>query len=144
MRIQEILSGKGSDVVHAPPDSSVGDLLVLLRDYNLGAVVVSPDGRHVAGIVSERDVVRHLVDDPDLLSRPVSSIMTGGEEVWSCVATDTVASVMGVMTERRVRHVPVLDQAETLVGIVSIGDLVKWQISQLQFERDQLQDYVLG
>ena len=142
MRIQEILSSKGFDVVHAPPDASVRDLVVLLREHNLGAVVVSPDGRQVAGIVSERDVVRHLDEDPDLLSRPLSSIMT--EVVCSCVPSDSVESVMGLMTERRVRHVPVLDQSSALVGIVSIGDLVKWQISQLQFERDQLEGYVSG
>jgi CBS domain-containing protein len=141
MRIQEILAGKGFDVVHTRPDSSVADLVVLLREHNLGAVVVSADGRHVAGIVSERDVVRHL-DEVDLLRRPVSSIMT--ELVCSCAAGDSVESVMGLMTELRVRHVPVLDRAGVLVGIVSIGDLVKSQISQLQFERDQLQDYVAG
>lgn len=141
MRIQEILSGKGFDVVHALPDSSVGELVDLLKQHNLGAVVVSADGRHVAGIVSERDVVRHL-DEHDLLARPVSSIMTA--LVCSCAATDTVASVMTTMTERRVRHVPVLDSSGVLVGIVSIGDLVKSQISELQFERDQLQDYVSG
>jgi CBS domain-containing protein len=139
MRIREILSSKGFDVVHAPPEASVRDLVALLKEHNLGAVVVSPDGRHVAGIVSERDVVRHL-DEPDLLDRPLSSIMTA--VVASCTGVDTVASVMGVMTERRVRHIPVLDESDVLVGIVSIGDLVKWQISQLQFERDQLQDYV--
>jgi len=139
MRIREILTSKGFDVVHAPPEASVRDLVALLKEHNLGAVVVSPDGRHVAGIVSERDVVRHL-DEPDLLDRPLSSIMTA--VVASCTGADTVANVMGVMTDRRVRHIPVLDDADVLVGIVSIGDLVKWQISQLQFERDQLQDYV--
>ena len=144
MRIQEILGGKGFDVVHAPPDSSVGDLVVLLRERNLGAVVVSPDGRRVEGIVSERDVVRHLGEDPDLLDRAVSAIMTGGAEVCTCSASDTVASVMALMTERRVRHVPVLDRAGTLAGIVSIGDLVKSQIAELQFERDQLEGYVRG
>ena len=113
--------------------------MALLKKHNLGAVVVSPDGRHVAGIVSERDVVRHL-DEPDLLDQPLSSIMTA--VVASCTGADTVAGVMGVMTERRVRHIPVLDASDVLIGIVSIGDLVKWQISQLQFERDQLQDYV--
>jgi CBS domain-containing protein len=144
MRIQEILGGKGFDVVHAPPGSSVGDLVVLLREHNLGAVVVSPDGRHVAGIVSERDVVRHLGADPDLLTRPVSAIMTAGVEVCSCSPTDRVETVMALMTARRVRHVPVLGAAGELVGIVSIGDLVKSQISELEFERDQLQGYVLG
>ena len=98
MRIQEILSGKGSDVVHAPPGSSVGDLVVLLRERNLGAVVVSPDGRHVEGIVSERDVVRHLGEDPDLLDRPVSAIMTAGGQVCTCSTSDTVAVVMALMT----------------------------------------------
>ncbi|HEY0237110.1 MAG TPA: CBS domain-containing protein, partial [Friedmanniella sp.] len=95
MRIQEILGIKGFDVVHVPPGSSVANLVVLLRAHNLGAVVVSPDGRHVAGIVSERDVVRHA-DEPDLLGRPVSSIMTG--LVCSCAATDSVETVMTVMT----------------------------------------------
>ncbi len=141
MRIQEILSGKGFDVIRAAPESSVRDLVALLKQHNLGAVIVSSDGRHVVGIVSERDVVRHL-DEADLLSRPVSSIMTG--LVCSCAVTDSVESVMGVMTERRIRHVPVLDDSDALVGIVSIGDLVKSQISQLQFERDQLQEYVSG
>ena len=140
MRIREILSSKGFDVVHAPPGSSVRDLVVLLRKRNLGAVVVSPDGRRVAGIVSERDVVRRLDEDPGLLDRPVSAIMTG--LVCSCTPSDSVEAVMALMTEQRVRHVPVLDEAQLLVGIVSIGDLVKWQISQLQFERDQLQGYV--
>jgi CBS domain-containing protein len=143
MRIQEILSGKGFDVVHAQPDSSVADLVTLLKTYNLGAVVVSTDGHHVDGIVSERDVVRHL-DEADLLSRPVSSIMTARPGVRSCAASDTVAAVMAVMTERRVRHIPVVDSSDVLVGIVSIGDLVKSQISELQFERDQLQEYVSG
>lgn len=144
MRIQEILGGKGFDVVHARPGSSVRDLVVLLRERNLGAVVVSPDGLHVAGIVSERDVVRHLGQDPDLLDRPVSAIMTVGAEVCTCTASDTVATVMAVMTQRRVRHVPVVDGAGALAGIVSIGDLVKSQIAELEFERDQLEGYVRG
>lgn len=87
-------------------------------------------------------MVRHLDEDVDLLARPLSSIMT--VLVCSCTPSDSVTSVMALMTERRVRHVPVLDDSERLVGIVSIGDLVKSQISQLQFERDQLQDYVSG
>ncbi len=141
MRIREVLVGKGFEVVHTLPGSSVGDLVVLLKERNLGAVVVSSDGRHVAGIVSERDVVRHL-DEADLLTRPVSTIMTA--LVCSCVLTDTVAHVMSTMTRRRVRHVPVLDASDVIVGIVSIGDLVKSQISQLQLERDQLQGYISG
>ena len=141
MQIREILTHKGFDVVHAPPDATVADLVTLLREHNLGAVVVSADGDAVAGIVSERDVVRHL-DDPDLLGRPVSAIMTS--LVCSCAPSDTVESVMTLMTERRVRHVPVVSPTGTLAGIVSIGDVVKSQLAELQFERDQLQTYVSG
>lgn len=139
MRIQEILRTKGFDVVHTPPASTVRDLVLLLKQHNLGAVVVSDDGRRVDGIVSERDVLRHL-DEPDLLDRPVSAIMTS--EVTCCSPSDTVATVMGMMTQRRARHIPVTDTSGLCVGIVSIGDLVKWQIEQLQFERDQLEEYV--
>ena len=142
MQIREILDHKGVHVVHAPPAASVADLVTLLREHNLGAVVVSADGREVAGIVSERDVVRRLGEDPDLLARPVSSIMTA--LVCTCRPTDSVQSVMALMTERRVRHVPVLDASGCLAGIVSIGDVVKSQLAELEFERDQLRDYVSG
>lgn len=142
MRIHDVLSGKGFDVIHAAPDSSVGALVSLLKEHNLGAVVVSSDGRGVAGIVSERDVIRRLDSDPELLTRPVSTIMTA--DVHCCTGKDSVESVMGTMTERRIRHLPVLDDSNELAGIVSIGDLVKSQMAQLQFERDQLEGYVSG
>lgn len=142
MRIHDILSRKGFDVMHVKPDSSVTALVALLKEHNLGAVVVSPDGKGVAGIVSERDVVRRLADGPEFLGEPVSSIMTS--EVRTCAPKDTLQTVMAVMTERRVRHLPVLDDEGGLMGIVSIGDLVKSQIAELQFERDQLEGYVSG
>lgn len=140
MRIHDILSGKGFDVISIGPDDSVSVLVSLLKEHNLGAVVVSPDGRTVTGIVSERDVIRRLDSGVGFLGQPVSTIMTS--DVRSCSPRDTVGSVMGVMTERRIRHLPVLDDRQDLVGIVSIGDLVKSQIAQLQFERDQLEGYV--
>ncbi len=142
MRIGDILTGKGSKVVRVRPTSTVRDLVLLLRTHNLGAVVVSTDGEDVAGIVSERDVVRRLADGTDFLDGPVSVVMT--DEVFGCSPADSVPSVMTVMTERRIRHVPVLDERRHLLGIVSIGDLVKSQISELEFERDQLQGYVSG
>ena len=142
MRIQDILHGKGSDVIHIRPESTVAALVSLLEEHNLGAVVVSSDGRTVAGIVSERDVIRRLNGGVEFLGDPVSSIMT--PQVHSCSPTDSVQSVMGAMTERRVRHIPVLDARSELAGIVSIGDLVKSQIAELQFERDQLEGYVSG
>lgn len=142
MRIHDILSSKGFDVVHVGPESSVSDLVTLLREHNLGAVVVSTDGRAIAGIVSERDVIRQLAEGPEFLSQPVSSIMT--PEVHTCSLDDSVETLMSAMTDRRIRHFPVVNERGELAGIVSIGDLVKSQIAQLEFERDQLEGYVSG
>jgi len=140
MLIADILRTKGADVVHISPDAPVRDLVALLREHNLGAVVVSADGRTIAGIASERDVVRRLADGVDLLDQPVSSLMSS--DVRRGTPQDSVRAVMATMTELRVRHVPVVDAQDRLVGIVSIGDLVKSQISELEFERDQLEGYV--
>ena len=142
MRIHDILSTKGFDVLHLAPDASVRELVALLAEHNLGAVVVSTDGRTVTGIVSERDVVRRLASHPEVLDGPVAEIMS--TDVRTCTADDTVETAMSLMTELRVRHLPVLDDRRELRGIVSIGDVVKSQISQLQFERDQLEGYVSG
>lgn len=142
MRIYDILSTKGHDVIAIPPDATVADLVSLLREHNLGAVLVSSDGAEILGIVSERDVIRRLADGAEFLSGPVSAIMT--VDVHSCSPSDSVESSMTAMTERRIRHLPVVDERQGLTGIVSIGDLVKSQISELQFERDQLQGYVSG
>jgi len=142
MRITDILNAKGFDVITIRPDALVTELVSLLREHNLGAVVVSSDGRTIAGIVSERDVIRRLANGTDFLAGPVSAIMT--TSVLECSAEDTVAALMTLMTDRRVRHLPVVNKRHELTGIVSIGDLVKSQISQLQFERDQLAVYVSG
>jgi CBS domain-containing protein len=142
MRIHDILSGKGFDVIHIDSGASVRALVDLLREHNLGAVVVSGDGAKIDGIVSERDVIRALADGPAMLDGPVASIMT--TDVHTCGLDDSVESLMTEMTDRRVRHFPVVNRAGALTGIVSIGDLVKSQISQLQFERDQLEGYVSG
>ena len=142
MRIHDVLSGKGFDVVWVDPQSTIRELVSTLSERNLGAVVVSGDGSSIAGIVSERDVLRHLVEGVNFLDQPVSSIMT--TDVLTCTPEDSVESLMSAMTDRRVRHFPVVDHRGALTGIVSIGDLVKSQIAQLQFERDQLEGYVSG
>ena len=142
MRIQELLRGKGFHVITVRPGVSVREVVALLREYNLGSVVVSADGRQVTGIVTERDVVRRLVDGTDFLDGPVSAIMTA--DVVTCTPQDSVQALMTVMTERRIRHLPVVDERGALAGIVSIGDAVKSHITQLEFERDQLQGYVSG
>lgn len=140
MRINDVTRHKGTDVVTITPDASVGDLLDLLFRNGIGAVVVSQDGRAVEGIVSERDVVRHLqARGAAVIDAPVADIMTS--EVSTCAPTDDVEQLMRQMTELRVRHVPVVENG-VLHGIVSIGDLVKHRIDELQLERDELVGYL--
>ncbi len=141
MRIRDIVSAKEiSGVVTIEPSATVRDLLDLLAEKNIGALVVSGDGQAVDGIVSERDVVRHIQrSDGGALDATVETIMTS--TVHTCALESDLDEVMGAMTQRRIRHVPVVD-ADRLVGLVSIGDVVKHKISALQFERDQLDSYV--
>ena len=140
MRVTEVLRRKGGTVVTIPPDRSVRELLALLADQRIGAVVVSDDGELVLGIVSERDIVRSLHEAGDgILDRAVRDIMTA--DVHSCGPQDSVDELMSVMTARRIRHLPVLVDGR-LVGIVSIGDVVKHRIEEVQDERDQLSSYL--
>lgn len=140
MRINQVLAAKASqEVVTISPDASVRDLLRTLAAHNVGALVVSSDGKKLQGIVSERDVVRRLNDNDALLDSTVDSIMT--RDVHTCDGEHPVNDLMQVMTERRIRHVPVMKDDE-LVGIISIGDVVKNRMSELEFERDQLDSYV--
>ncbi len=140
MRIKEVLAGKPQhEVVTIKPDATVHDLVALLAEHNVGALVVSSDGAAVDGIVSERDVVRRLGADESVLQTPVGDIMT--IDVHTCTGEDTVNGLMQVMTERRIRHIPVVAEGR-LTGIVSIGDVVKHRMSELEFERDQLDSYV--
>ncbi|GAA4956682.1 CBS domain-containing protein [Streptomonospora halophila] len=141
MLIAEILRNKdkGSGVVSVSPGESVAGLLTRLAADNIGAVVVMHDGR-VVGIASERDIVRALDRrGPELLGAPVSDIMTTG--VVTCTTEDTDDTLTVLMTENRIRHVPVLNGGK-LVGIVSIGDVVKSRISQLEQDRRQLEAYI--
>ena len=141
MRIADVLRTKGSAVATIDPDVPVSELLRALAEHNIGAIVVVGAGG-VAGIVSERDVVRRLHETgAELLSSPVSAIMTA--DVFTCSPSDTVDSLTVVMTERRFRHVPVLSDGQ-LVGIVSIGDVVKKRIDELEDERSALSNYISG
>lgn len=144
MRITEILRHKGTDVVVVPPSETVRNLVQLLSDHNIGAVIVSTGNRAVDGIVSERDVIRRLADGPGVLDQPVETIMTPAAALHTCTPADGIDQLMQTMTEHRVRHVPVLDDDGRLAGIVSIGDVVKNRIRELQFERDELEHYVTG
>jgi CBS domain-containing protein len=140
MRISEILRNKGEQVATIEPEAKVRQLLALLAEHNIGAVVVSTDGATIEGIASERDVVRRLNErGAGLLDEPVSAIMT--ESVRTCEPSANVESLRATMTEHRIRHVPVVRDGR-LVGIVSIGDVVKSTIAELETEREQLVDYI--
>jgi CBS domain-containing protein len=122
------------------PDVTVERVATVLSQHHIGAVVVSGDGSAIDGIVSERDIVRALADQgAGVLGQPASSIMTS--DVVTCGTTTTVEQLMGVMTERRIRHVPVLE-GDRLGGIVSIGDVVKNRVSDLETETQVLHDYI--
>lgn len=140
MRISEILRSKGGDVATIEPEANVRRLLALLAERNIGAVVVSSEGTTIDGIVSERDIVRRLVErGPGLLDETVASIMTS--TVRTCAPGDNVEDLRATMTEHRIRHLPVVSD-DRLVGIVSIGDVVKSAIAELETEREQLVDYI--
>ncbi|MFC7493781.1 MULTISPECIES: CBS domain-containing protein [unclassified Nocardioides] len=140
MRIGDVLQAKSSrEVVTISPDAVVRELISSLAQHNVGALIVSSDGATVDGIVSERDVVRHLHHDGTVVNNTVGAIMT--EVVETCDEDTPLDDLMKTMTERRIRHVPVVRDGN-LVGIISIGDVVKHRIDQLEFERDQLDSYV--
>lgn len=140
MRIVDVLRSKGDAVVTVDPGETVARLLALLDEHGIGAMVVSSDGQAVQGIVSERDVVRRLHSDgPALLERSVGDIMTS--DVHTCEPDVAIDDLMRLMTDRRVRHVPVVRDG-ALAGIVSIGDVVKYRIDELTSERDQLSAYI--
>ena len=140
MRITDVLRRKGDLVVTIAPDESVRSLLEALAQHKVGALVVSSRAGVVDGIVSERDVVRRLHSDgAGVLDVPVSAIMTTA--LHTAKPEDSLDDLMVMMTEKRVRHIPVLVD-DRLVGIVSIGDVVKHRIEELQSERDQLTAYI--
>ncbi|MGH3491932.1 MAG: CBS domain-containing protein [Sciscionella sp.] len=140
MRIADVLAIKGAAVITVASATTVTQLLDALAQHNIGAVLVS-DGERLQGIVSERDVVRALHErGPATLNAPVHTIMA--DDVVTCAAQDTVDAVMTTMTERRIRHLPVM-QDGSVIGIVSIGDVVKNHVAQLESDREQLESYIV-
>jgi CBS domain-containing protein len=140
MRTSEVLRTKGQNVVTVTGDTEVRQLLALLAQHGIGAVVVSRDGKSVDGIVSERDVVRAIADRGEsVLSEPVSAICS--TEVRTVEPQTQIEELMRLMTDQRIRHVPVLVDGE-LHGIVSIGDVVKYRITELESERASLTEYI--
>jgi CBS domain-containing protein len=138
MNVEGILRAKGAGVVTIRPDASVGELVEGLRRERIGAMVVSGDGRSVDGIVSERDVVRGLASyGAAILQLPVREIMT--RNVVTCAPGDTVRQLMEQMTRRRIRHLPVVADG-ALAGIVSIGDVVKSRLEEVETEANVLRE----
>jgi CBS domain-containing protein len=140
VQISQLLRHKGRTVATIDSSESVRTALAVLAEHGIGALVVSSDGKRVEGIVSERDVARGLHErGAGLLADPISSLMTA--EVHTCAPEASVHDLAQTMTDHRVRHVPVVENGE-LIGIVSIGDVVKARLDELEEERKQLVDYI--
>ena len=140
MHVKDILAHKGPAVVTIAPGAAVADVVASLAQHRIGALVVTSDGRTIEGIVSERDVVKALnTFGTELLHMAVREIMTA--DVHTCVPTDEVRSLARTMTDKRFRHMPVVVDG-ALSGIVTIGDIVKGRVDELETEHEQLMDYI--
>ncbi|MEX1146998.1 MAG: CBS domain-containing protein [Sphingomonadales bacterium] len=140
MLVRSILKGKGADVFTVSPDISVIEAVRELNEKRVGAFLVCDKDNAVIGILSERDVVRSLAEKGDsALGGTVGDLMT--RDVKTCTPDDTIDHIMSLMTGRRFRHVPVMDQGR-LVGIVSIGDVVKHKIAETELEAQSMKDYI--
>ena len=140
MTVRAILDLKGRDVTTILPDKTLGDAASLLSQHKIGALVVTGADRRVTGILSERDIVRVLGErGAAVLNEPVSAVMT--RKVISCKQSDTVAAIMEMMTSGKFRHLPVLE-GERVVGLISIGDIVKWRVQEYENEQEALRDYI--
>lgn len=140
MKVSSILAAKGDRVATIPPGAAVTELVDALFINGIGAVVVSTDGTTLAGIVSERDIVRALAAGYDLKTTTVAAIMT--EVVHTATPESPIDDLMVTMTSSRVRHLPILDEDGALAGIVSIGDVVKHRMDELEAERAALSEYI--
>jgi CBS domain-containing protein len=140
MTVKAILSRKGRDVVTIVPTAQLSEAVKLLADRRIGAVIVTGADNRVAGILSERDIVRSLGErGPAALDENVAAVMT--RKVLTCGEADTVAVIMERMTAGKFRHMPVLDQGR-LAGVISIGDVVKWRVEEIESETNALKEYI--
>jgi len=140
MTVKAILSRKGSDVVTIAPTANLSEAVTLLAEKRIGAVIVTGADNRVAGILSERDIVRVLGErGADALGDNIAAVMT--RKVTTCVETDTVSDIMERMTTGKFRHVPVVEQGR-LAGVISIGDVVKFRVEEIERESDALREYI--
>ncbi len=140
MTVKAILSAKGGDVLTIEPTANAAAAAKILAERKIGALVVTGADRRVVGIVSERDLVQELAaHGAASLDMPLTEVMT--RKVMTCSASDTISSVMEQMTTGRFRHVPVVEQGR-LTGIISIGDVVKHRLQEMEREQSALRDYI--
>ena len=143
MNVQSIIGSKGSTVATIEQVATLNDAIERLGEHGIGALVVSGDGHKIEGIVSERDIVRAAArSGSDALGNTVGSVMS--TNVITCALNDGVDRLMSLMTERRIRHLPVVDDHGHLIGIVSIGDVVKARLTELEDENAALNQYISG
>lgn len=143
MNVQSIIGSKGTDVATIRQAATLTDAIAALGEHRIGALVVSGDGSAIEGIVSERDIVRAAArSGASALDTTVGSVMS--TDVITCALSDGVDRLMGLMTERRIRHLPVVDDRGHLAGIISIGDVVKARLTELEQENQALSQYISG
>jgi CBS domain-containing protein len=141
MKVSQILDSKGGTVITISPEASVRQAVNLMHDNRIGALVVSTDGQHIEGIFSERDLVALIAEiGPDVLQRTVGEFMT--MQVTCTGPDELVDDLMAQMTDRRIRHLPVVNDDRVLIGLVSIGDAVKSRLGELEGEREALIGYI--
>ena len=140
MTVKTILSRKGTEVLTIEPTATLAAAVTMLAQRRIGALVVTGPGHRIVGIISERDIVRVLdAHGTTVLDRPVAEVMT--RKVVTCSLSETIAEIMERMTAGKFRHVPVVEQGR-LAGIVSIGDVVKWRVHEMEDESAALHDYI--
>lgn len=143
MNVESILAGKGRDVRTIRPDATIADVIQRMRAERIGAMVVSDNGTRIVGIISDRGIIEAIADRGTVVTdERVSDLMT--REVFTCSPRDEVSALMATMTNRRIRHIPVVDGDGLLCGIISIGDVVKHRIDEIQFEADSMREYISG
>lgn len=142
MVVAQILKNKGHAIYSARPETSIAEIAQILRDKNIGAVLITRNDTHIDGIISERDIVRALAaDGQTLMNRPAEELMT--EKVFTCTSSDHIDHLMRLMTDRRTRHLPVVDDGH-ITGMISIGDVVKARLGELENEAKALREYIGG
>ena len=142
MNVKSILERKGSAVTTISPGATIGEAAKTLAQAKIGAVVVSDDGESISGILSERDIVRMIgTEGPGALNRPVTEAMT--PDVVTCNPEDRINILMGMMTQRRIRHLPVAVNGK-MTGLISIGDVVKERMDEIEADAAAMRDYITG